>query len=157
MLALDAHAEQEQPPHPDEGRNVGVRRGVGREQPHCGARRLLREGLSQPQHRQGTAQPAGVDGDRCGVAFGRVDGGVDGGVAGGVAGRRPRACNWARTAATASGSAATSAATSSVRWGDTDSRGKVTRMLPWVRAPIAASTWLGSRVLDVHALSLIHI
>ena len=45
MLALDAHAEQEQPPHPDEGRNVGVRRGVGREQPHCGARRLLREGL----------------------------------------------------------------------------------------------------------------
>lgn len=140
MLALDAHVEQEQPPHPDEGRNVGARRGVGREQPHSGARRLLREGLSQPQHGQGTAQPAGVDGDRRVRALGWAADGVDGGVDGGVAGRRHRACNWARTAATASGRAATSAATSSVRCGDTDSSGKVIRMLPWVRAPIAAST-----------------
>ena len=47
--------------------------------------------------------------------------------------------------------AAVKAATSSARAGETAGRGRVTRTLPWVRTPMAASTWLGSSVLDVQA------
>ena len=35
--------------------------------------------------------------------------------------------------------------------GATAASGRVIRTLPWVSAPIAARTWLGSRVLAVHA------
>src|SRR4051794_12881034 len=57
----------------------------------------------------------------------------------------------ARTAATVGARATVKAATSAARPGETAVSGRVTRTLPCVRTPIAASTWLGSKVLEVQA------
>jgi hypothetical protein len=118
VRAAGLHLQQEQPTHPRERRDIGAGRRVGREEPDNRSRRVFGQGLSQPQHRQRTAQPAGIDGDLVGPAS----------VVG--VGRGHRDSSWARTAATACGRALTRAATSSARVGVTDSNGRVTRMLP---------------------------
>lgn len=141
MRTLVADLQQGEASHADEGRHVGPRRRVVREQPDRGSR-AAGKGVSQAQDGQRTPQVPRVDLDGHLGHVGHLAQ-VGSRAAGGdvrAVGRHHRLPISARTAATACGSAALSAATSASRLGLTAARGSVIRMLPWVSAPIAAST-----------------
>ena len=99
-----------------------------------------RAACGEPDHRQGTAQAPRVDDDG---GLGRA---VDG-LRSQAAGPRARSGRDSTTSAMTEQKASTWAA----RSGATAASGRVIRTLPWVSAPMAARTWLGSRVLAVHA------
>ena len=134
--ATSSHVTQRVAAHPAPGRHVvRGRRGRG-EHGDDGARRRARGPRGEPDHRQRAAQAARVDDRRTAASQARP----------------PRARRAARSRRRASGSiAAGSRSTSSARSGRHAASGRVTRTLPWVSTPIAASTWLGSSVLEVQA------
>ena len=103
---------------------------VGGQQRDDGAGGGVAGGGGEPDHRQRTAQAAGVDLDAASQA-GRPELGADGRHR--VGQHREEPLHLRRRGR---------------RHGPS---GRVTRTLPWVSTPIAARTWLGSSVLEVQA------
>ena len=142
MVALVARLDEAVTAHPAPRGNVVRSRRVGREDGDGLHIALVLHDTGEADDREGTALAAGVH---------------HGVVRRGRSGVRPTdgprslTPSGSRTARIVGANAAVSAATSSDRAGETAGSGSVTRTLPWVSTPIAASTWLGSRVLEVQA------
>ena len=104
--------------------------------------RVVGQDLDAATRRQVSGQPRQSDDGQGAFLAARVEV---------VAAHRRSVPSCARTVLTASGRTVQKRSTSCARWGATADVGSVIRTFPWVTAPMAASTWLGSRVSAVHA------